>query len=98
MLGQHASVFHVAIVAVGHHHPLRKGTSTRQDTAWGILISAGFDVAQEMDRLRQLIDAMNRNTFNPAGLNIVWPKNVAFLFVSDRPPDLDVSDADFTNS
>jgi len=36
---------------------------------------------KEMSRLRQLIDAMNQNTFNPVGLNIVWPENVAFLFL-----------------
>lgn len=36
---------------------------------------------KEMSRLHRLVDAMNRNTFNPVGLNIVWPKNVAFLFL-----------------
>lgn len=36
---------------------------------------------KEMSRLLQLIDVMNKNTFNPVGLNIVWPKNVAFLFL-----------------
>lgn len=36
---------------------------------------------KEMRRLRRLIDAINKNTFNPVGLNIVWPKNVAFLFL-----------------
>jgi len=36
---------------------------------------------KEMSRLHQLIGEMNRNTFNPAGLNIVWPKNTGFLFL-----------------
>lgn len=36
---------------------------------------------KEMKRLHRLVDGMNRNTFNPVGLNIVWPKNVAFLFL-----------------
>jgi len=36
---------------------------------------------KEMSRLRQLIDAMNKTTFNPAGLNIIWPKGVAFIFL-----------------
>lgn len=36
---------------------------------------------KEMNRLHQLIDAMNKNTFNPVGLNIVWPRDVAFLFL-----------------
>lgn len=36
-----------------------------------------------MNQLHQLIDGMNKDTFNPVGLNIVWPKNAAFIFVSD---------------
>lgn len=36
---------------------------------------------KEMSRLHRSIDAMNTNMFNPVGLNIVWPKNVAFLFM-----------------
>jgi len=36
---------------------------------------------KEMKRLHRLIGAMNANTFNPSGLNIVWPKNAAFLFL-----------------
>jgi len=57
---------------------------SRQHAAQWILISAGFNGTQEMSRLHQLIDAMNKTTFNPVGLNIVWPRNVAFIFVSDR--------------
>lgn len=45
---------------------------------------------QEMNRLRQLIDVMNETTFNPVGLNIVWPKNVAFIFVSGGSPAVSV--------
>jgi len=36
---------------------------------------------KEMSRLHQLIDEMNKITFNPVGLNIVWPKDVAFIFL-----------------
>ncbi|KAF9785885.1 Golgin subfamily A member 7/ERF4 family-domain-containing protein [Thelephora terrestris] len=36
---------------------------------------------KEMSRLHRLIDDMNKNTFNPVGLNVVWPKDVAFLFL-----------------
>lgn len=46
----------------------------------------GTERTQEMGRLQQLIDVMNRTTFNPVGLNIVWPKNVGFIFVRDGPP------------
>ena len=34
-----------------------------------------------MMRLRHLIDDLNIGTFNPVGLNILWPRNVAFLYV-----------------
>ena len=54
------------------------------------LISAGFDVTQEMSRLHQLIGVMNKTTFNPVGLNIVWPKDVAFIFVSGGLPVVNV--------
>ena len=40
---------------------------------------------KEMIRLRHLIDDLNMRTFNPVGLNILWPKNVGFLYVSFRP-------------
>ena len=58
-------------------------------TEW-ILTSAGSGVGQDMSRLHQLIDVMNTTTFNPVGLNIVWPKNVGFIFVSDRSPVINV--------
>lgn len=35
-----------------------------------------------MIRLRHLIDDLNMGTFNPVGLNILWPRNLAFLYVS----------------
>lgn len=37
---------------------------------------------QEMMRLRHLIDDLNIGTFNPVGLNILWPRSVAFLYVT----------------
>ena len=35
-----------------------------------------------MVRLQHLIDDLNVGTFNPVGLNILWPRNVAFLYVN----------------
>lgn len=35
-----------------------------------------------MMRLQHLIDDLNIGTFNPVGLNILWPRNVAFLYVN----------------
>jgi hypothetical protein len=35
-----------------------------------------------MMRLQHLIDELNIRTFNPVGLNILWPRNVAFLYVN----------------
>ena len=37
---------------------------------------------QEMDRLHVLIDELNVQMYNPMGLHIRWPREVAFLFVS----------------
>jgi len=36
---------------------------------------------KEMMRLQHLIDDLNIGTFNPVGLNILWPRNVAFLYL-----------------
>jgi hypothetical protein len=35
-----------------------------------------------MRRLRRTIETVNAELFNPAGLNILWPRDSAFLFVS----------------
>jgi hypothetical protein len=34
-----------------------------------------------MRRLRERLDQINADLFNPAGLNILWPRKVAFMFV-----------------
>lgn len=34
-----------------------------------------------MSRLQRLVESLNAELFNPVGLNIVWPRPVAFLFV-----------------
>jgi hypothetical protein len=44
-----------------------------------------------MMRLQHLIDDLNIGTFNPVGLNILWPRNVAFLYVN---PFFSLSDVD----
>jgi hypothetical protein len=51
-----------------------------------IFLSDGLsDLApKEMHRLEQLIDELNAAVYNPVGLNILWPRRVAFLFVSHR--------------
>ncbi|KAG6891007.1 hypothetical protein C0992_011284 [Termitomyces sp. T32_za158] len=36
---------------------------------------------QEMQKLQQLVDTLNVELYNPAGLNILWPQNVAFLYL-----------------
>ena len=38
---------------------------------------------QEMRRLKQKIEDVNTQLYNPVGLHILWPQKVAFLFVSD---------------
>jgi len=44
-----------------------------------LFITPHFD--KEMQRLRTLIDNLNTELYNPAGLNILWPRNVAFLYL-----------------
>ncbi|PFH50726.1 hypothetical protein AMATHDRAFT_144367 [Amanita thiersii Skay4041] len=39
---------------------------------------------KEMRRLREVISELNEGLYNPVGLNILWPRNVAFLYVSLR--------------
>ncbi len=34
-----------------------------------------------MLRLRKAIEQMNAEVYNPVGLNVLWPENVAFLYV-----------------
>jgi len=38
-----------------------------------------------MKRLQELITQLNSELYNPVGLNILWPSNVAFLFVRHDP-------------
>jgi hypothetical protein len=38
-----------------------------------------------MKRLKELITQLNSELYNPVGLNILWPRNVAFLFVREAP-------------
>ncbi|KAN0121523.1 Golgin subfamily A member 7/ERF4 family domain containing protein [Russula decolorans] len=43
-----------------------------------------FASGREMKRLQRHIDDLNRQLFNLAGLNMLWPRKVGFLFVSRR--------------
>jgi len=36
---------------------------------------------REMNRLHRHMDDLNHRLFNPVGLNILWPRNVGFLFL-----------------
>jgi len=36
---------------------------------------------KEMQRLKELIEGLNAEVFNPVGLNMVWPRKVAFMFL-----------------
>jgi len=36
---------------------------------------------KEMKRLAGLFDQLNAEVFNPAGLNLLWPRKVGFLFL-----------------
>ncbi|KAJ3551180.1 hypothetical protein NM688_g4858 [Phlebia brevispora] len=36
---------------------------------------------KEMRRLHQVINELNTQLYNPAGLNILWPRDVAFMFL-----------------
>ncbi|TFK38603.1 Golgin subfamily A member 7/ERF4 family-domain-containing protein, partial [Crucibulum laeve] len=36
---------------------------------------------REMQRLQDLIDDLNAGLYNPVGLNIRWPRDVAFLYL-----------------
>lgn len=43
---------------------------------------------QEMAKLQKLLESVNAETFNPAGLNILPPRRSAFLFVSVQPREI----------
>ncbi|KAG8762947.1 hypothetical protein FRC11_006894 [Ceratobasidium sp. 423] len=44
-----------------------------------LFVSSHYD--KEMRRLRLLIDQLNREIYNPQGLNVLWPQRTAFLFL-----------------
>ncbi|KZO99605.1 hypothetical protein CALVIDRAFT_595724 [Calocera viscosa TUFC12733] len=44
-----------------------------------LLFSTHYE--REMTKLRATIDRLNRDVYHPAGLSILWPRNVAFLFL-----------------
>ncbi|KAF7310437.1 Erf4 domain-containing protein [Mycena chlorophos] len=48
-----------------------------------IILTSHYD--KEMRRLEALIRDLNVEVYNPAGLNILWPRRVAFLFVRFLP-------------
>lgn len=44
-----------------------------------LFLTSHYD--KEMRRLKQTIERINTQIYNPVGLNILWPRNVAFLFL-----------------
>ncbi|KAG6902969.1 hypothetical protein C0995_008542 [Termitomyces sp. Mi166 len=44
-----------------------------------LFVTSHYD--KEMQKLRQLVDSLNVELYNPVGLNILWPRNVAFLYL-----------------
>lgn len=44
-----------------------------------LFLTSHYD--KEMQRLKQKIEGINTQIYNPVGLNILWPRNVAFLFL-----------------
>lgn len=44
-----------------------------------LFLTSHYD--KEMRRLKQKIERINTQIYNPVGLNILWPRNVAFLFL-----------------
>jgi len=49
-----------------------------------LFIRSRYD--KEMERLALIIDQLNAEIYNPVGLNILWPRKSAFLFVSGDSP------------
>ncbi|KAJ6519236.1 Golgin subfamily A member 7/ERF4 family-domain-containing protein [Mycena sanguinolenta] len=45
-----------------------------------VLLTSHYE--KEMGQLLLLIQGLNERVYNPVGLNILWPRRVAFLFVS----------------
>jgi len=44
-----------------------------------LLLTSHYE--KDMERLRYLFDDLNAGLYNPVGLNLLWPRDVAFLFL-----------------
>ncbi|KAL5535065.1 hypothetical protein ACEPAF_3158 [Sanghuangporus sanghuang] len=44
-----------------------------------LFIESNYD--RKMRRLRESVEKLNKEVYNPVGLNILWPKDVAFMFL-----------------
>ena len=67
-----------------HAHSLRYSLFDNALSFFTLQISRAFlksHYEKEMERLHQLIDKINIERYNPVGLNILWPRKVAFMFV-----------------
>ncbi|EKM60490.1 uncharacterized protein PHACADRAFT_85414, partial [Phanerochaete carnosa HHB-10118-sp] len=47
-----------------------------------LVLSSHYE--KEMQKLQQAIGELNAKVYNPVGLNILWPRKMAFMFVSTR--------------
>ncbi|KZT24669.1 hypothetical protein NEOLEDRAFT_1066730 [Neolentinus lepideus HHB14362 ss-1] len=65
-------------------HSLRHALADNLFTVFSLQASRLFfrsHYEKEMDRLHRTIDHFNMELYNPMGLNILWPRKVAFLFL-----------------
>ncbi|KIY66094.1 hypothetical protein CYLTODRAFT_334315, partial [Cylindrobasidium torrendii FP15055 ss-10] len=44
-----------------------------------LVVTSHYD--KQMARLKELFGELNAGLYNPAGLNLLWPSDIAFLFV-----------------
>ncbi|KAG6849802.1 hypothetical protein H0H93_005052 [Arthromyces matolae] len=70
---------------IGLHHP-REIVRIERDYTGGELVQFApiYPVeleGREMKKLQDLLDGLNVELYNPVGLNILWPRNVAFLYL-----------------
>jgi hypothetical protein len=65
-------------------HSLRRSFFDNVLTVFTLQLSRLFITThyeKEMQRLERLFELLNAEVYNPVGLNLVWPRKVAFLFL-----------------
>lgn len=69
------------LVATSHHEKVRP-SKFKPEVYSSNLFHFTTPTHQEMLKLQYLFDDLNTGLYNPVGLNLLWPRAVAFLFVS----------------